>query len=137
MAGNSKAMVWTGRVLSGLVVLFLLFDAVGKFAMPTQVVQAFVRLGLPLGVGMTLGIVLTVCTVLYAIPQTTVLGAVLLTGYLGGAVSIHLRAGSSLLETMFPVIFGGLAWLGIWLRDPDILRALLGLNPGLSDSSTM
>jgi hypothetical protein len=122
----SKVALWTGRVLSTLTVLFLLFDAFGKFAKPAQVTDAFSRLGLPISTSMTIGVLLTVCTILYAIPRTAVLGAVLLTGYLGGAVAIQLRAGSPTFETWFPVIFGALAWLGIYLRYPA-LKAVLPL----------
>jgi DoxX-like family len=100
-----------------LAVLFMLFDAVGKFVMPASVVQASVRLGFPLNLSVTLGILLSASTILYAIPRTAVLGAVLLTGYLGGAVAIQMRAGSPLFETLFPVLFGIVAWAGIYLRD--------------------
>ncbi|HEY3627753.1 MAG TPA: DoxX family protein [Terracidiphilus sp.] len=109
--------LWTGRVLTALSVLFLLFDAAGKFMMPAPVTQACVRLGIPLNLSPTVGVLLTLSTILYAIPRTAVLGAVLLTGYLGGAVSIQMRAGSSTFETVFPVIFGVLVWAGIYLRD--------------------
>ena len=121
---RAGAMAWTGRVLSGLSVLFLLFDAGGKFAKPAQVVDAFGRLAVPLSLSMMIGALLLVCTVLYAIPRTAILGAVLLTGYLGGAVAIHLRAGSSVFESIFPVLFAGLAWLGLYLRDPGLRRML-------------
>jgi hypothetical protein len=108
---------WTGYGLSVLAVLFLLFDAVGKFVMPQPVVAAFARLGLPVSLGPGVGTLLLVSTVLYAIPRTAVLGAVLLTGYLGGAVAIQMRAGSSTFETIFPVLFGILAWAGVHLRE--------------------
>lgn len=122
-----KGRLWTGRVLTILVVLFLLFDVVGKLIMPAPVVQAFVRLGFPTSLGVGIGILLFLCTLLYAIPRTAVLGAVLLTGFLGGAVAIQLRAGSPLFETDFPVLFGLLAWAGIYLRDTR-LRKLLPLR---------
>ena len=112
-----KGRMWTGRVLTALAVLFLLFDAAGKVAMSKQVVDAFARLGFPAELGMTLAVLLGVSTVLYAIPKTAVLGAVLVTGYLGGAVAIQLRAGSPTFETAFPVIFGVLVWAGIYLRE--------------------
>jgi hypothetical protein len=115
-----------GRIVSILTVLLALLDAAGKFARPVQVTDAFTRLGLPIATSFTIGTLLTVCTVLYAIPRTAVLGAVLLTGYLGGAVAIHLRAGSSSFEMLFPVIFAGIAWLGIYLRYP-VLKAVLPL----------
>jgi hypothetical protein len=117
---SSKGALWTGRVLTILSVLFLLFDAFGKFARPVQVTDAFTRLGLPIATSLTIGVLLTVCTLLYAIPQTAVLGAVLLTGYLGGAVAIQMRAGSPTFETIFPVLFGILVWAGLYLRDPQL-----------------
>jgi hypothetical protein len=122
----SKAALWTGRIVSVLTVLLALLDAAGKFARPVQVTDAFTRLGLPIATSVIIGVLLTACTVLYAIPRTAVLGAVLLTGYLGGAVAIHLRAGSSTFEMLFPVIFAGIAWLGIYLRYP-VLKAVLPL----------
>jgi hypothetical protein len=109
--------LWTGKILSILVVLFLVFDSFGKFAKPVQVMEASARLGMPMSLSVVVGSILLVCTVLYAIPRTAFLGAVLLTGYLGGAVAIQLRAGSPLFETLFPVIFGTLAWVGLLLRD--------------------
>lgn len=126
-AGASGGAVWTGRVLSILVVLFLLFDAWGKFAKPVQVTDAFKMLGLPIATSVTIGALLLLCTVLYAIPRTAVLGAVVLTGYLGGAVAVQLRIGNPMFETWFPVLFAGVAWLGIYLRIPR-LRAVLPLS---------
>jgi hypothetical protein len=114
---TAKWQLWTGRVLAALAVLFMLFDAAGKFMMPASVVQACARLGFPINLSPTLGVLLTLSTLLYAIPRTAVLGAVLLTGYLGGAVAIQLRAGSPLFETVFPAIFGIVIWAGIYLRD--------------------
>ena len=118
----AKARQLTGYGLSSLVVFFLLFDAVGKFAKPQPVVDAFGRLDLPLSLGSSIGTLLLVCTVLYAIPRTAVLGAVLLTGYLGGAVAIQMRAGSPTFETVFPVLFGILAWAGVFLRECGLRR---------------
>jgi hypothetical protein len=109
--------LWTGRVLTTLAVLFLLFDAAGKLMMPSFVVEAMNRLGFPVVLGVTLGVILTVSTILYAIPRTAMLGAVMLTGYLGGAVAIQMRAVSPHFETIFPVILGFLVWAGIYLRD--------------------
>lgn len=118
----SKVKLWTGRVLTTLAVLFLLFDAGGKLMMPSFVVDAFARLGLPVGIGVSIGVLLTICTILYAIPLTSVLGAVLLTGYLGGAVAIQMRAGSPTFETVFPVLFGVLVWAGVYLRNCGLRR---------------
>ena len=119
---SAKWQVWTGRILSTLAVLFLLFDAVGKLTVPAFVVEACTRLGFPVHLSVTIGVLLTLSTILYAIPRTAVLGAVLLTGYLGGAVAIQMRAGSPLFETVFPVIFGILVWAGIYLRDCRLRR---------------
>jgi DoxX-like family len=117
-----KWQMWTGRILTGLSALFLLLDAAGKFMMPVQVVQACARLGIPVHLSPTLGVLLTISTLLYAIPKTAVFGAVVLTGYLGGAISIHLRAESSLFETIFPAILGVMVWAGIYLRDARLRR---------------
>jgi hypothetical protein len=122
-----KGRLWTGYVLTALAGLFLLFDSAGKFMVPAPVVQAFNRLGIPVSLSVGIGVLLLVCTVFYLIPRTAVLGAVLLSGYLGGAVAIHLRAGSTTFETIFPVLFAILAWAGIYLREPR-LCALLPLR---------
>lgn len=106
---------------------FMLFDALGKFAKPAQVIEAFARTGWPVELSVPLGAVLLTCTVLYLIPQTSVLGAALLTGYLGGAVATNLRLENPLFtHTLFPVYFGLLLWLGLWLREPR-LRAVFPL----------
>ena len=123
----STGMVWTGRVLSTLAILFLLFDAFGKFAKPHQVLEACVRLGIPESQIVSIGVLLAIATVIYAIPRTAVLGAVLLTGYLGGAVAIQMRAGSPTFETVFPVIFGVVVWAGVFLRDCS-LRAVFPVH---------
>lgn len=121
---TAKWQMWTGRVLTTLSVLFLLLDAAGKFMMPVQVVEACQRLGFPVSLSPTLGVLLTLSTGLYAIPRTAVLGAVLLTGYLGGAIAIHMRAGSTLFEMVFPAILGMLMWGGIYLRDARLRRLI-------------
>ena len=123
----SKKMVWAGRIISALPVLFLLMDAIMKFVKPPVVVQTTVELGYPESVIIGLGIVLLVSTVLYAIPRTAALGAILLTGYLGGAVATHVRVGGPLFSIVFPVIFGVLIWAGLWLRDSRV-RALLPIR---------
>lgn len=123
----SKGMLWTGRILSALATLFFLFDAVGKFVKPAAVVEATVKLGYPESVILPLGVVLLVCTILYMIPRTAVLGAILLTGYLGGAVATHVRAGGTLFEILFPVVFGIIVWGGLYARDAR-LRALIPLR---------
>jgi hypothetical protein len=118
----SKGKLWTGRVLSTLAVLFLLFDASGKIMMPAPVVEASARLGFPISLSVGVGILLLVCTILYAVPRTAPLGAVLLTGFLGGAVAIQMRAGSPMFETVFPVLFGVIVWAGILLRENRLLQ---------------
>jgi hypothetical protein len=120
----SKARLWTGRVLGTLPALFLLFDAAMKLMKPTFVVDATVKLGYSESVIVPLGVVLLVCTVVYLVPRTAALGAILLTGYLGGAVATHVRAGEGPFEILFPVLFGALLWGGLTLRDPR-LSALL------------
>jgi hypothetical protein len=127
-APTSKKRLWAGRILSGLLVLLLIPDAIIKFIKPAPVVETFARLGLPLSMSVTLGILLLVCTVLYAIPRTSVLGAILLTGYLGGAVATHFRVGDPLLShILFPTYLGILLWLGLYLRE-ERLRALIPLR---------
>jgi hypothetical protein len=120
-------MLWTGRILSAIPSLFLLFDGAMKLVKPAFVVDATVRLGYPESVILGLGIVLLACTVVYLIPRTSVLGAILLTGYLGGAVATHVRHGDDLFSVLFPVLFGALLWGGLYLRDAR-LRALLPLR---------
>lgn len=122
----SKKTLWVGRIMSGLPALFLLFDGVMKLVKPAPVVEATVRLGYPESVIFGLGIVLLASTVLYLLPRTSVLGAILLSGYLGGAVATHVRVGD-LFSVVFPVLFGVLLWGGLCLRD-DRLRALLLLG---------
>ena len=127
-AAVSRRALWSARVLSALVALFLLFDAVGHMAKPAPVVDAFVRLGYPLSASLEIGIIELLCLVAYVIPRTEVLGAVLLTGVLGGAIATHLRVGSPLFEAyIFPVLVGLLVWGAIWLRDVR-LQALFPLR---------
>lgn len=124
---TSKGSKWSGLALSTLVTLFLLMDGVMKLFRPDFVVKATVELGFPESVIVGLGIVLTACTILYVIPQTSVLGAILLTGYLGGAVATHVRVGAGAFPVLFPVIIGGMVWGGLFLRDAR-LRALIPLR---------
>jgi DoxX-like family len=124
---NSKAMLWTGRIMTALPALLLLADSIGKLLKPAPVIEATVKLGYPESVIVGLGIVLLISTILYIIPLTTVLGAILLTGYLGGAVATHVRVGGSLFEILFPAFFGALIWGGLYLRDERI-RALIPLK---------
>lgn len=124
----SPGKLWTGRVISWLIAAFMLLDAAMKLIRPAPVVQAFARTGWPVELSVVLGIILLISTVLYLIPQTAILGAILLTGYLGGAVATNLRLENPLFSnTLFPVYFGILLWLALWLRDPRI-RALIPLR---------
>ena len=123
----SKGMLWTGWAMSGLPALFLLMDGSMKLVKPEIVVKTTVQLGYPESVILGLGIVLLACTILYLIPPTCVLGAILLTGYLGGAVATHVRVGDGLFPICFPVILGALLWGGLVLREGR-LRALLPLR---------
>ena len=124
----SKKGLWAGRILSGLVVLFLIPDGIFKFIKPAPVVDAFAHVGWPMSASVTIGILLLTCTVLYVIPRTSVLGAILLTAYLGGAVATHLRVGDPLFShTLFPTYLGIMLWLGLYLRE-ERLRALIPLG---------
>src|SRR6202521_3981098 len=123
-APASKAGVWAGRILSGLVVLFLLFDAVAKLMRISPVLAAFTQLGFSTSLAVPIGAVLLLCTIVYVIPLTSILGTILLAAYLGGATVTHLRAGQPFY---FPIIFGVLLWGGLYLREPR-LRALIPLR---------
>src|SRR5262249_44182187 len=124
----SKKTPWAGYVISGLPALFLLLDAVMKFVKPAEVVEGTTQLGYSESVILPLGIVLLASTAVYLFPRTSVLGAVLLTGYLGGAVATHVRLGNPLFtHILFPTYIGAMIWAGIFLRD-DRLRELLPLR---------
>ncbi|MEE1612906.1 DoxX family protein [Microvirga sp. CF3016] len=128
---NSRtgASVWTGRALSGLVVLFLLFDGAIKLVPLQVVIDTAVPLGWPADPALwrTLGLVLIASALLYAYPRTSILGAILITAYLGGAIATHVRIGSPpFSHTLFGVYLGIALWAGLWLRDPRV-RALLPL----------
>jgi uncharacterized MnhB-related membrane protein len=126
-AAVSKKRLWAGRILSALPVPLMLFSAVMKFIAPPEVLREFVRLGYPQGVHFGIGILELACTLLYAIPQTSVLGAILLTGYLGGATATHVRVGDPLSSAITPAIMGVVLWLGLYLRE-DRLRPLVPLR---------
>ena len=123
----AKKRLWAGRILSFLPALFLLLDGVMKLVKPAFVVEATVRLGYPERVILGIGIALVVCTLIYLIPRTAGLGAILLTGYLGGAVATHVRAETGWFEILFPVVLCTLLWAGLVLRD-DRLRTLIPLR---------
>jgi hypothetical protein len=124
---TSKGMLWAGRIISTIFTLFMLMDAVMKLIQPEAVVKGTVELGYPQTSILGMGIALLISTVLYAIPRTAVLGAILLTGYLGGAVATHVRVSAGAFTISFPVIFAVMIWLGLFLRDSR-LRALIPLR---------
>ena len=126
---SPRAMIWTGRIITTLAALFFLFDAVMKFVKPQPVVKGTMDLGYSESVILPLGAVLLTCTILYLIPPTAVLGAILLTGYLGGAVASHLRAGGGWFPVSFPIVFGVLTWLGLWLREPRLRELVFWRRP--------
>jgi|HubBroStandDraft_6_1064221.scaffolds.fasta_scaffold19588_4 hypothetical protein len=132
---SSKKVIWTGRVLTVLSSLFLLLDGVMKIVKPVQVLEATARLGYPVSTLTGIGIALIACTLIYVVPRTSILGAILLTGYLGGAVASNVRAGSGWFETIFPALIAALVWGGLWLRDRR-LRNLLWTNRPLSSQTT-
>ena len=121
----SKKKLWAGRILSALPVLMLLFSGVMKLMKPAAVVQGFAHFGYPESLALSIGILELACAIVYVIPRTSVLGAILLTGYLGGATATHVRIGEALF--IIPVILGVLVWGGLFLRD-DRLRALIPLR---------
>jgi hypothetical protein len=123
----SRSALWTGRVSSGLVILFLLFDGVIKLVPWPIVTETMDKIGYGSSESLarSLGAITLVCTILYAIPPTSILGAILLTGYLGGAMASHLRIGSPLFShTLFGLYLGLMVWGGLWLRDRS-LRSLI------------
>jgi hypothetical protein len=125
---TSQASVWAGRIISGLVVTFLLLDGAMKLVPLDIVIETSVQLGIPIHLARTLGALTLAGTTLYAIPRTSVLGAILLTGYLGGAVYVHVLAGSPLFtHTFFGLYLGVMIWGGLWLRDERV-RAILPLS---------
>lgn len=117
----SKTRLWTGRIFSALPALFLLMGGIMNVMKPDFVVKATVEMGYPEDVIFGLGIVVLICVVLYIIPNTAVLGAILLTGYLGGAVATHVRHGDPLFShVLSPVYFAILLWAGLYLREPRL-----------------
>jgi hypothetical protein len=121
----SKGMLWSGRIVIALVILFMMFDGGIKVLKVPAAVEGTARLGYPVGLVVPIGIVALCCTLLYAIPKTAILGAILLTGYMGGATATQVRMEDPWF--FFPVLIGALAWLGIFLRD-ERLRNLIPLR---------
>lgn len=126
--GISKRNLWIGRVLSGLAVAFLVFDGVMKFFMdklPPEALEAGAALQWPIEKMPLVGTILLVCVLIYVIPRTSVLGAILLTGYLGGAVASHIRVSNPLFShTLFPIYIAVFIWLGLYLRDSRVKGCL-------------
>jgi hypothetical protein len=118
-------MFWVGAIITVLVVLFLAFDGVTKIIMVAPVVEASERLGVPNSTLVGIGLVLLACTAVYAVPHTAILGAILLTGYLGGAAAIQVRAGSGAFPVAFSITFGVLVWVGLVLREPRLFWMIL------------
>ena len=121
----SNMQVWVGRAMSGFSSLFLLVDGVMKLLKPSVVVRATLQLGYAESAILGIGATLLACTLLYVMPRTSTLGAMLLTAYLGGAVASNIRAGMPVFNVLFPMIIAGLVWGGLWFRDlrvRDLLR---------------
>lgn len=124
-AAIGPAARWTARILGGVAILFLLFDAAIKLMMVPAVVEGSELLGYPPESMFGIGLTLLACVILYIIPRTSVLGAVLLTGYLGGAVATQVRVGNPLFShTLFPIYVAAFAWGALYLRDPRVRRLL-------------
>lgn len=125
---NSKASINTGRALSGLAILFLLFDGVMKFFMdklPPEALEAGAALQWPIELMPAVGTILLISLAIYIIPRTSILGAVLLTGYLGGAIASHIRVSNPLFtHTLFPIYIAVFVWLGLYLRDARLRNTL-------------
>lgn len=117
----SKKALWIGWIMSILPALLFLFSATMKLVHPPQLDEGFAHLGIPLAHALGLGVLELTCTIIYLVPRTSILGAILLTGYLGGAIQTHLRVGDAIVAQ---IIFGVLLWGGLYLRDPR-LRALI------------
>jgi len=121
---TSSKRLWAGRIVTGLATLFMLVDGIMKVVKPAPVLEATAKLGYPVATLSGIGIALITCAMIYVIPRTSIFGAILLTGYLGGAVASQVRAGSGWFELVFPVLFAVLVWGGLGLRDHR-LRSIL------------
>jgi hypothetical protein len=117
-APRSRRAVLAGRILSGIAVLFLAFDAAMKLLALPAAVEGTTQLGYPASTLLPIGIIQLICLALYLIPRTAIIGAILWTGYLGGAIATHVRVGSPLFtHILFPIYVAALLWVGLWLRD--------------------
>jgi len=122
-----KTTIWAGRIISALAILFLTFDSIIKVLNLAPAVEATTQLGYPASLVIGLGLLELACLIVYVIPRTSVLGAILLTGYLGGGIATQIRAASPLFSVVFPLIISALVWGGLFLRD-ERLRALIPLR---------
>ena len=123
----SLALTWTGRILSGIAVAFLLFDATGKLMRVAPVLEGTVKLGYPEHTVFPMGVLLLVGVILYVMPKTSILGAIYLAAYLGGAVASHYRLNNPLVShVLFPVYVAAFLWCGLALRTPALLTLLIG-----------
>ncbi len=122
---SSKTKIWTGYVFSALPVLFMLMSSAMKLSQQRMVVEGFAKGGMSAGLVMVIGVVELLCVIIYLVPATSVLGAVLVTGYLGGAIMFHVRAGE--VAFIAPLVLGMMAWGGLYMRDERI-RALLPMR---------
>ena len=126
METPSKARLWTGRILSGIAVLFMTMDGMVKVLRLEAALQGTTELGYPESAVVPIGILALIGVVLYAIPRTSVLGAIWLTGFLGGAIATHVRVGNPLFtHTIFPTYVAAVIWGGLVLRKPRVLDVLL------------
>jgi hypothetical protein len=126
-ADSSKAKTWTGYVFSSLPVLFMLMSSAMKLSRQPMVIEGFAKSGMSAGLVTAIGVVELLCVIVYLVPATSVLGAILVTGYLGGAIMVHVRAGEAAF--IAPLLLGMLAWGGLYMRDERI-RALLPTRRG-------
>ena len=125
-AGISNAQLWAGHIISAVAWIFMLVDGVMKLVKPPVVVKATTQLGYAETVISGIGVTLLICTIVYMVPRSAPVGAVLLTGYLGGAVASNLRAGEPMFNLVFPILMGAFVWGGLWLRDERVRGMLLG-----------
>lgn len=123
----SKARLWTSYAMSGLVILFMLFDSIMKFVQPREVIDGTIALGYAAHHLTTIGTLGLLCTILYAIPKTSILGAILFTGYIGGTMATHIRLDNPLFShILFGMYLAILAWAGLWLRNEKVRKLFQG-----------
>src|SRR4051794_32055012 len=123
-AAISRARLWSGRALSTLAILFMAMDGGMKLFKPPFVVEATIQLGYPESTIVGIGIALLISTLLYALPRTAIFGAILLTGYLGGAVASGVRMNAPMFNIIFPVVFAVIVWASLVMRNPRIEKVL-------------